>query len=230
MWRTTVKAKLEILGRHGARVPVGGSAPADDDGASEDEDLLKEEKASKRDKADIEPLLFHTPPFAFYQELIHSYDAIAVIALAGDGKFAEACLEARVPFFGMTWSQEHSEALKLRLQKRAFELMLSPESKLYIPQLQALLDERATNIQQEIDNEEGGDSAAKGERSKGKGKKNKGKGKPKSKTKEKDKASDKGQEKGKGKGESDGQDLLARVREMARQAAEDPPEPNQAQK
>ncbi|CAL1134722.1 unnamed protein product [Cladocopium goreaui] len=120
-WLMRMKDKLVLLGKHGARIAVGGKEDDDDNiDASEGDDDEMEESGAKggkpRDKNDMEPFLYHSPPSALCEELIQAVDPVAVVALAGDGRMAELCLERRIPFFGLAFTAEHCQALTARLE------------------------------------------------------------------------------------------------------------------
>ena len=210
----TVREKLLLLGKDGGRVKVGSKLQVDgDDGGESESDVDMEQEKTRRTPATVEPLLFHSIPYQGFQELLHGFDAVGCISLAGDGRLAEACLERRIPFWGLAWTPQHVAALTKRLEARAFELMCSPESKLYQPGLHALISE-----QEGMDpNVAGGDE----EPPKGRGKsRGKGRGKANAKGRGRGQPSpDAGQpDAGPGMVESD--DLLNQVREMANCAAE----------
>ncbi|CAE7018635.1 sinIM, partial [Symbiodinium sp. CCMP2456] len=99
-------------------------------------------KNKTREKHDLEPVLFHSAPIAMMEEILHSYsyDISAVISNAGDGKLCELCLERKIPFWGLAWTQEHIQALEARLTKRVFDKMADSKSKLYKPALRTILD------------------------------------------------------------------------------------------
>ena len=143
-WQMKMKDKLVLLGKHGARIAVGGRE--DDDAefdASEGEDDEVEDGGAKgakaRDKNDVEPFLFHSPPATLCEELIQAVDPIAIVALAADGKMAELCLERRIPFWGLGFTTEHCQALISRLEGRVFQKMQNDQSKLFAPALKVIL-------------------------------------------------------------------------------------------
>lgn len=141
-WNLKVKDKFMLFGRHGPRIPVGGPLSDDD---VDDDDVRTASKAKPRDKEQEEPLLFHTVPHTAFEELIHSMDAVSVIALAGDGKAAISALERRLPFFGLAFTPEHAEWLTRRLEGLVFKRFQDPLSKLYQPGLVQLLGTRDTS-------------------------------------------------------------------------------------
>ena len=120
---------------------MGGTADGEDDTDAEDDADIPDVKKNKpRDKNDTEPLLFHSPPAVLVEEIMHSVDPVAVIALAGDGRVAELCLERRIPFFGLCFTPEHVTALTARLEARVFSRMQNDKSRLYSPTLKVILD------------------------------------------------------------------------------------------
>eukprot|EP00435_Cladocopium_sp_Y103_P015284 s2915_g3.t1 len=146
-WQMKMKDKMVLLGKHGARIAVGGKEDDKDDDnidASEAEDDEMEDCGAKggkpRDKNDVEPFLFHSPPSALCEEIIQAVDPVAVVALAGDGRMAELCLERRIPFFGLGFTAEHCQALTARLEGRVFQKMQSDQSKLFAPALKVIRD------------------------------------------------------------------------------------------
>ena len=78
MFRCSVKKKLEMLGKHGGKIVVGGSGPGEEtDGEGDKPDALLEEKPGykKRNPSDLGPFMMHSPPFTMYEELLHAFDA-----------------------------------------------------------------------------------------------------------------------------------------------------------
>ena len=138
----SVKKKLEMLGKHGAKILVGGAAPDQNQEEDAEPAMLQEPKAGHkpRGNADIEPFMLHAPPFAMYEEIIHAFGAKGVISLAGDGRAALACLERRLPYCGLTFSPRHTEALQAHLESKVFERFCNCKSRLHEPALAALLD------------------------------------------------------------------------------------------
>ena len=167
-----MKNKLDMLGSHGARILVGGKADDSDEDAGV---VAAEEKKSKtRDKNDVEPLCFHSPPVSLLHELLHSYDCAAVIANGGDGRLAACCLSRRIPCFLLRYSPEHEKALEQRVNKLCFQAMLDENSKLYDGKLAQILCKEAA-----LENEEAGGKSGPGKKGGGqdgtKGKKGGGK-------------------------------------------------------
>ena len=100
-----------------------------------------QKKLKTRSMNDVEPLLFHSLPKVVYEEVMHQFGAKAVIGLAGDGRLALACLEAKIPFFGFGWTEIHCDALRKRLEKAVWKGMIN-EGPLHRPELSKLLLER----------------------------------------------------------------------------------------
>ena len=144
VWRVQQKIKLEMLGKHGAKVPVGGGLKkkeaADDEAEGDDEEgELNTPAPPPPTKNDLVPFLHHTVPYEVFEELLHAYDCVAAVGMAADGKLAKACLARRIPFFGLAFSESHAHNLMLRLEKQCFEMMADPASKMHIPVLSKLL-------------------------------------------------------------------------------------------
>ena len=151
VWRMSVKDKFSVMGSDGARIPVGGRPEQlgcsfmvvpqlmrqDSDDDEIDEPTAK--KMKTRAPTDVEPLLFHSLPKVVYEEMVHQFDAKAVIGLAGDGRLAMTCLEQRIPFVGFGWTERHCEALRKRLEKVIWKAMMNPAGPLYKPELARLL-------------------------------------------------------------------------------------------
>lgn len=77
-WTLAVKNKFELFGKGGARIPVGGRTEDGTDVA--DEHGVK--KAKPRSKESLEPVFYHAMPAEMWDELLHSYDALAAISHA----------------------------------------------------------------------------------------------------------------------------------------------------
>jgi hypothetical protein len=135
-WSLKTKEKFALFGRHGPRIPVGDRGPDNDDEAGE---ISVPNKGKQRDKDVEEPFLFHTVPSTMFEELIHGLDTVAVIALASDGKAAMVALERRLPFFGITFTEDHSHWLVKRLEGQVFRRYQDSKSKLWTPALTTLI-------------------------------------------------------------------------------------------
>jgi len=67
-----------------------------------------------------EPVFYHEPPKVLVQELMHMAAARGIIDLtAGSGVWAEAALEAQVPYFGLVLTDVHLSELRAHLIKQA---------------------------------------------------------------------------------------------------------------
>lgn len=75
--------------------------------------------------------MFHTVPHTIFDELIHGMDVTAVISLSADGKAASAALERRLPYFGLSFTPDHSAWLTKRLEGQVFRKMQDATSKLH---------------------------------------------------------------------------------------------------
>ena len=135
-WVMKVKDKFVLYGRHGPRIPVGGSLELEQD---EDAGLPAAGAEPPRDKESEEAFMYHTAPKKLFEELIHAFDAVAVISLAADGKAAMSALERGIPFFGWTMTPEHGMWLRERLKGVVFKKFQDPQSKLHKAGLTALL-------------------------------------------------------------------------------------------
>ena len=142
-WCVALKDKLSLLGRHGPRIPVGTDKRWPEDVPEEDLAMVPAQRAKPRDKNTQEPLLYHTMPKALFGELMHSVDACACIANGADGKAALESLERNIPFFGITWTLEHTNWLRARLEGQVFKRFQDPKSKLYKVGLANLLVPKA---------------------------------------------------------------------------------------
>ena len=140
-----LKDKLSLLGRHGPRIPVGTDKgdKGGEDVPEEDLAMVPAQRAKPRDKNTEEPLLYHTMPNTLFGELMHSVDACACIANGADGKAALESLERNIPFFGITWTLEHTNWLRARLEGQVFKRFQDPKSKLYKVGLANLLVPKA---------------------------------------------------------------------------------------
>ncbi len=136
-WLLKVKQKFELFGRHGPRIPVGGTP----DDMDIDEELGQAPAKNKpRDKLSEEPLFFHALPASVSHELMHSYDAVAFISLsAGEGKAALEAIKRRIPYFGVTCTETHSRWLLSRLEALVFKSFQNPEDTLFQPGLVGIL-------------------------------------------------------------------------------------------
>ena len=112
-WSMKVKDKFTLFGRHGPRIPVGGTP---DEANVGDELAAIPTKNKPRDKESEEPDLQALPTATKQQALSALADqdlqalAVDVIGLAGDAKLALAALERRLPSF----TSEHTNSRKTR--------------------------------------------------------------------------------------------------------------------
>ena len=60
----------------------------------------------KREKNDIEPMMYHACPAGLHKELCHAIDGVAAIATGADGRLAAVALERKIPFFGLTLTDD----------------------------------------------------------------------------------------------------------------------------
>lgn len=100
-----------------------------------------------------EPMNFESMVPAIWEEMIHRVSAKAVLNLTeADGVLATVCLEAGVPYLGISFGASHSEALLGRLAKVVFNKMADERCEdLYKPKLGNLLkvpDIRASGVEE----------------------------------------------------------------------------------
>lgn len=132
-WALPFDAKKALYGPN--RVAVGGRSDEgveegdDDEEGDEDEaddrDLIppainqKPEGRKTRDDDSLEPVFYQSllSP-TFWSEVIHSYNLRLIIHLtAGDTSCAEACMQARIGYVGITFNDHHLNALTDHLTK-----------------------------------------------------------------------------------------------------------------
>ncbi|CAE7822139.1 unnamed protein product [Symbiodinium sp. CCMP2592] len=104
LWQLTFAEKKALYGS--ARTAVGG-ATAGHDPAS----------AGKREEHGLEPFCFHSMPVMLFKELL-DVDLRTTVLLdwtAGDGQCAQACLESKVSYVGVCFTDAHKEKLYERL-------------------------------------------------------------------------------------------------------------------
>ena len=143
-WSMMFKDKLVLLGRHGPRIPVGGKvgeeAREEDGDADEEAGDAGSAADAKREKTQVEPLLFHSPPMSLRVELMHALDSVCAFSLAGEGKTAMVAMERGHMCFLLAYTPEHAAWLKQRLQAIVFKKHQDPESKLHEPGLVTLMN------------------------------------------------------------------------------------------
>ena len=102
------------------RIDVGGSV---------DPGLAATSKWKSRDD---EPVWFHQKPAAFFEELYHSYFVKAIVDFSpASGELAMIAMRKRIPYVGITCSENHSTCLLERLQLMTEEAMMDKDDKLY---------------------------------------------------------------------------------------------------
>lgn len=122
-WQVSWKQKKALYGKKNL-IPVGGKTK----GAEEGEDDTPERKTDTT----ILPVCFHGMPINFYNEMIHTFYAKAVVDLTPlDGKFAWASLQQRVGYIGICFTDEHAELLYGHLRDLMRAEMGDPSSKLF---------------------------------------------------------------------------------------------------
>ena len=78
-----------------------------------------EPKAAPRKNDTLVPICFHSPPEAFYEELIHCFYAKLVVDMScPDSKFAWTCLHERIGYCGIAYSEEHVAMLEKHLMEK----------------------------------------------------------------------------------------------------------------
>ena len=81
-----------------------------------DEEAEVEETAGgevERKDGEIEPVFFHFLPKLFYDNLVGSWSACAILDLSpGQGELAKVAAERRLPYLGIALTDEHATSLK----------------------------------------------------------------------------------------------------------------------
>jgi hypothetical protein len=125
VWSLTFDKKKGCYGSH--RVAVGGPP----DGPK---------KMQARHKDDVEPMNFHGMPRFLYHDLLNMMNSQAVISLTTcDFLLAFACLELKIPFFGFTFTEQHTSLGIDWLVKRTLQAFGEEESNLYEPEYATML-------------------------------------------------------------------------------------------
>lgn len=133
VWRLANKQKKDVIGKHGAKILVGGPLH----GVPPEE--LKKLTEIKSPSA-TQPVFYHAPPSTIGEELQHSYDLRCVYALTiGDGSWAMTCLRLRRPLFGICLTEEHKVALLAKLECEVWKAMSTEKDKLFEPGLYELM-------------------------------------------------------------------------------------------
>ncbi len=95
--------------------------------------------ARSRANETLEPVFYRVMPLTFYQEMLQSMRASAVLDLtAGDGTLALAAIMLKIPYCGVCFSDMHVETLMGHLIAEVLTMFADPENKLYQPTLAAL--------------------------------------------------------------------------------------------
>lgn len=148
-WALSFGTKKVLYGPN--RVAVGGKSDEGVDDDDEEEEDLAEDAADRsdlippalqqttarktRDDESMEPV-FYQSMFSptFYAELIHSYNLKLIIHLtAGDGSCADACMEAKIGYVGVVFSDEHLNCLTEHLTKVVHDKLGDTGSTLFQP-------------------------------------------------------------------------------------------------
>lgn len=91
-----------------------------------------------------EPVFYHAMPKDFWADLIASYCLKKVVKLtAGDESCGMACMEADVPFLGVTLSEVHNEELLNRFHFCVMKAMADDESRLHLTSYTKVLKDLA---------------------------------------------------------------------------------------
>ena len=121
-WMLTPKQKKEVFGKLG-RVSVGGAGPAIQEAEPEEE---------APDKNGPQPVFYHTMPMQVAEEMIHCFDAQAVLDLTpGDGAWAMACIRSRIPYTGIVFSKAHEVGLMSWLELQVLSAMQEETDGMY---------------------------------------------------------------------------------------------------
>ncbi len=144
MWALSKPLKKKVLGK--AICLVGGKC--------EDSDVPKPTIGTSA----TEVVFWHAMPTAIADELIHSYDLVSAIILsAGDGSLIVPFLQQRKPVFVVTLTDNHTELLKLHLEKVVWESFQNSESPLYQPNLVSLLASQEAEVEDDEEDDEKAD-------------------------------------------------------------------------
>ena len=130
VWRLPPKQKKDVIGKHGAKILVGGPLP----GVPAEE--LKRVTEMMKGSTAAEPVFWHALPPAVDEELQHSYNLKCMYALTvGDGSMAMTCLRLRRPLFGVCLTIAHKTALLSKLEADVWKAMQTEKDKLFEPGL-----------------------------------------------------------------------------------------------
>jgi len=139
-WCATLDEKKDIFGRF--RLMVGGKPCEDDDDDDEAEDAdhfppiaaAYEEPSPKKRKTRsdgaLEPVFYQSvKSVALWTEVLHGLAVDRVVMFnAGDCQLLEACLLAKLPALGFSFTEKHAELARARLTRRYLEEMANPQS------------------------------------------------------------------------------------------------------
>ncbi len=139
LWSLTVAQKRALYGPAG-KVFVGGPGPSSSTNT-------ETHAADKRLDTDVVPVAYHGTTEIFWEEILHDFDAVAVLDLSGtDGVLATACLAAEVPYLGIVFTEEHKAFLLDHLVKSVWAKMQDPTcAKLYQAALAEIMKKRPAN-------------------------------------------------------------------------------------
>jgi hypothetical protein len=135
LWSTDKGNKRAIYGSNfiavGGRAGSGGESDDDDD---EDDAQDEPEPPTKKAKTDDKvPIFFHEAPKVLFSEIINLYSVVGVVDLtAGAGTWAKACLDAGIPYFGVTLTMRHQEELSNHLVEYVKASQVDATSPLFV--------------------------------------------------------------------------------------------------
>jgi hypothetical protein len=148
-WPLAFLEKRKLYGK--MRVAVGGSTLTggdDDDEEQEDPDenaldpamvppTVKDSlggSAEKRKDENMEPVFYNSYPMEYYAELVSMFNMVDVVHLsAADGCCAKACMDARIGYIGLCFTDFHVEALTDHLEMWMLGQFANEKSTFYQP-------------------------------------------------------------------------------------------------
>ena len=140
-WQVTEEEKKKLYGPF--RIAVGGNtetAPQESGKRPTYKRAELRRKLHGDEAQQFEPLSYAGMPPEFYEDLIHVWTPKAVIDFtASDLTPAYTCLEKRVPYLGVCWTEAHVVAGYKHLAELVFEGMKKESSPLHDPKLCALV-------------------------------------------------------------------------------------------
>ena len=177
-WQVTTETKKKLYTSN-FRIAVGGQTP--DQGVAASEEQTAEGSSVKRpqwkgsevtrkkglDQAALyEPMAFHGLPPDFYKDFLGVFLPKAVVDFtACDMTFAFACIEARIPFLGVCFSEAHMNAAYQHLADLVYENMANETSPLHDSKLCLLLKDpkakTATKRKNKTDEDDAGETSGK---------------------------------------------------------------------